>query len=188
MNKNNLFFSLLFAGFSFIFLSACSEDTPDPVNEEEVITTLRITFTAEGEDPVSFEWKDLDGEGGNPPVIDPITLDASKTYTASILLLDENQAVNLLSESYNITLEIEEEADEHQFFYTISGGLNLTHSYDDADTGGNPIGIANEFLTGAASTGTLRITLKHQPGLKSSTTGINDGETDIEADFNVTIQ
>jgi hypothetical protein len=184
MKKMNLFWLLGLV----LLMSACNNDDPQPVNEEEEITTLRITFTAAGEAPISFNWRDLDGEGGTAPVIDAITLNASKTYEASILVLNENEAINLENESYNVTLEVSEEDDEHQFFYTKSAGLNLTHSYDDLDANGNPVGINSIFLTGAASTGTLTVTLKHQPGIKSATTGINDGETDIAVTFNTTIQ
>ncbi len=189
MKQLNLF--LLFALLSALFLmTSCNndDDAPEPGNDEEEITTLKITFQKVGAiGTTSFTWQDLDGEGGNAPTIDNITLEAGATYTATIQLLNENEDEDLNDEEYNVTLEIEEEDDEHQFFYTLSAGLNLTHSYNDTDGNGNPIGIANNFTTGAASSGTLRVTLKHQPGIKSSTTTINDGDTDIDVTFNVTI-
>lgn len=190
MKQLNLF--SLFALLSALFLmTSCNndDDAPEPGNDEEEITTLRITFQKVGSIATqTFTWRDLDGEGGNAPTIDNITLDADATYTATIQLLNENEDEDLNDESYNVTLEIEEEDDEHQFFYTISAGLNLTHTYNDEDDNGNPIGITNTLTTGAASTGTLRITLKHQPDIKTGTTTVNDGDTDIETTFQVAIQ
>ncbi|NJL12725.1 MAG: type 1 periplasmic binding fold superfamily protein [Microscillaceae bacterium] len=188
--KNN-FLAMAMLLNAMVLLSSCGDDdAPLPPNEEEIITTLRLEFTKSGTAVTqTFEWQDLDGDGGNAPVIDAISLDANSTYDVKVLVLNETEPVDLADESYNITLEIEEEDDEHQFFFIKSAGLNLTFTYDDEDDNGNPVGLDNTFSTGAASTGTLTVTLKHQPGIKTGTSTINDGETDIEATFgSVTIQ
>lgn len=193
MKQLNLF--LLLTLFSALFLmTSCNndDDAPEPGNDEEEITTLKITFQATGELPISFSWKDLDGDGGNAPEIENIVLDANKTYTATIQALNENEPEDLNSESYNVTLEIEEEDEEHQFFYIISNGLNLTHAYQDTDSDNNPIGINNRFVTGAASTGTLRVVLRHEldkaaEGVANGVITNAGGETDLDITFSVSI-
>lgn len=169
-------------------MSACEKDDPI-VNEEELITTLRMTLTpAGGGTPVVLSFVDLDGEGGNAPVITGGTLAANTTYTGALAILNESE-----TPVEDITEEIETEDDEHQFFFTTSAGLNLTVSYADQDGNNNPVGLATSAAAGAASTGTLTVTLRHEPnktaaGVKDGDITNAGGETDIEVVFPVTIQ
>ena len=79
--------------YAFIALAlfACKDDdenepvTPIIPNEEEVITTVRYTLTPQGGGTASvFSFQDLDGDGGNAPVITADSLDANVTYTGAI--------------------------------------------------------------------------------------------------------
>lgn len=177
------FLAIVFAGMSLV---SCDDDEPEAENEEEEITTLTLTLVGTGA-PIVFVFRDLDGDGGNAPVITQGTpLAANTTYTAALTLLNEN-------ENEDITTEILEEDEDHQFFFRPSSGLNLSVSYEDADANQNPIGLATEFRTGSASTGTLVVTLRHEPnktaaGVKDGDINNAGGETDIEVTFNVTIQ
>jgi len=173
------------------FLSCRKKDEPKPqnptdTNEEELITTLKLILTEDGTANESiFIFKDLDGAGGSAPTIDNIVLSANKTYNGRIVLLDESK-----TPADSISNEVQEEGDEHQFFFTVTGA-NITHQYKtgDVDSKGVPIGLEPIFVTGVASTGTLKVVLKHQPDSKP-TSGLGDsskGETDIEVDFNVVI-
>ena len=90
---------------------------------------------------------------------------------------------------YNITWEeIEEEALEHQFFYTIGNGLDAEADYNDADSDGNPIGLDFVLSANSVSSGSITFTLRHEPTKPNM--GIEDagGETDIEATFDIAIQ
>jgi len=185
-NLKNLFFILLMV--SFVAFTACDSDDdvsdPDDPNEEEVITTLTLTFSATGQTTQTFTFRDADGDGGNAPTVDDISLVNGVAYTVDITLLNETE-----TPAEDVTLEIAEEDDEHQFFFTGTAvGSVLTHAYGDMDANMNPIGLTNTVTTTSAGIGVLTVTLKHQPGIKTSTTGINDGETDIAVDFNVTVQ
>lgn len=176
----------------FVLFSCKRKDDPKPSlpenpNEEELITTLKLLLTEGGSGTVySFVFKDVDGAGGNAPIIDNIVLPANKSFTGEIILLDESK-----SPVDSISNEVKEEGDEHQFFYTIANA-NLSHSYAPGDADGNsvPIGLSPNFTTGSTSTGTLTVVLKHQPEVKptSGNGDISKGETDIEVVFNVTIQ
>lgn len=168
--------------------TACSsdDDAPLPVNEEEVITTLTVTLVPVGGGAtVTLQSRDLDGDGPDVPVI-TITggnLASSSVYTGSVVLLNETE-----TPAENITTEVEEEDDEHQFFYTTSGSLDLTTSGFNTDGNGNDLGTTFSVTTGAASTGSYTVTLRHEP--TKPNTGLADagGETDISATFQVTIQ
>ena len=177
----------------FISFSSCKKDDPvTPVipNEEEVITTLiyTLTDTADATNTITLRYRDLDGDGSNAPVISSGTLNDSSVYAGSIILLNETDT----NDVENITLEILEEDEDHQFFFvpTASG---LTVTYNDSDSLGNPIGLSTNLTTGLAGTGNLTITLKHEPN--KDATGVPEGdmtnaggETDIEVVFPISVQ
>jgi hypothetical protein len=172
--------------------TACKKDEPeDPIipNEEELITTLTYTLEPNGGGTnVVLNFQDLDGDGGDAPIISvsgPLT--SGETYTGQLALLDESS-----TPIGDITEEVEEEAEDHQFFF-FANGVDVTISYADTDANGNPIGLATQLVTGAVSTGTLQITLRHEPDKTAS--GVSDGlisnaggETDIEVIFDLEIQ
>ena len=173
--------------FASALIFSCSSDddsTPEPVLEEEVITTMTITLTADGQADVILQTQDLDGDGPNLPVV-TVSGDLSENtmYSGSIVLLNETE-----DPAENITEEIEEEALEHQFFYTIGNGLNAETDYNDADSDGNPIGLDFVLSTNSVSSGSITFTLRHEPTKPNM--GIEDagGETDIEATFDIAIQ
>jgi hypothetical protein len=183
MKKVQFLATLFFTG---VMLTGCSDDNdpPELINEEEVITTLTVTLTPNATGTaVTLQTRDLDGDGPNAPVVTVIgNLTAGATYTGRIVLLNETK-----SPAEDITLEVEEEADEHQFFYTFAG-LNATAVATNNDANGNPLGTQFTLTAGTASTGSLTFTLRHEP--KKPNTGLADagGETDISASFNISIQ
>ena len=167
-----------------LVMGACSNDddnTPDEVNEEEVITTLILTLTPEGGGPnVTFQSQDIDGDGPGAPVL-TVTgeLMANTAYTAGIVFLNETE-----DPAENVTIEVIEEADEHQVFYITGGALQLTSTYLDGDGNGNPLGVLMGFTTGDASLGNLTVVLRHEPNKPNDGTLADaGGETDIEATF-----
>ena len=177
--------------FTFIFLTlviSCSDDddSPTPINEEEVITTVNIELTPNGGGTVvTLQRIDTDGDDGpNPPETTVSgALIANTVYNGTIELLNETE-----TPPENITLEVEEEAEEHQFFYTVDSGLNITTAYNNFDSNQDPLGTQFILTAGDASSGVLTFTLRHEP--TKPNTGLSDagGETDIEAPFDVTIE
>ena len=171
------------------FNSCSDDDAPVIVNEEEVITTLRLTLTPQGGGtPVVFLSQDLDGDGPNTPIVTSGNLMTSTTYNGVVQVLNE-----LESPAENITLEVAEEDDEHQFFYNITGGAGNSISYADMDGNGNPIGILTTLTTGAnATTNTMVVTLRHEPikdavGVSSGDITNAGGETDIEVSLQFSV-
>lgn len=159
--------------------SACrNEDDQHDQDENELITTLRLTATnaANAADVRTFSFADTDGDGGNPPTIDTIVLAANAVYEVSISVLDESK-----TPAVDISAEIAAKKNEHQFFFTPSNGLNLSNTYQDTDDNNLPVGLQTRFTTTAPSSGTLSVTLKHQPDTKNN--NIATGSTDIMVDF-----
>lgn len=173
--------------FATMLFASCSsdDDTPEIVNEEEVITTVTVTLTnsEDADDVRTLQMRDLDGDGTDVAVYTVDNLTANTTYTGSIVLLNET-----VDPAEDVTEEVEEENTDHQFFYTPSTGLNVTTEYANYDDDGNPLGTEFTLTTGEASTGTLTFTLIHQP--TKPNTGLSDanGETDAEATFSVTVE
>ena len=186
MKSNFLFIALLIT--ASLFFTACEKDDPEPIVEPELITTLKYNLTpVSGGTTITLNFQDLDGDGGNAPTITGGTLAANEIYTGTIELLNEAE-----SPVENITEEIEEEDEEHQFFFQ-SNISNLAIAYTDEDADGNPVGLNSTLTTGAAAAGSITIILRHEPNKSAS--GVSDGdvtnaggETDIEVTFSVDVQ
>lgn len=173
--------ALLFIS-TFIITSCTSDDDPEPINEEEVITTMIIELTSEDGTKVTLKSKDFDGEGPEEPIITGGILKANQKYNAVITLLNE-----LENPAENITEEVAEEADEHQFFYGSTGDSVFSYSGEN-DSNGNPLGIKFTITTGDVGTEDYVILLRHEPnknaeGVKSGKIENAGGETDIEVTF-----
>lgn len=175
-------------------ITSCKKKTDDPAspapptNEEELITTLTLHFhSANDVEHKHFEFTDLDGDGGNAPVIVADTLSSDSLYTVEIEVLNES-----VSPADDITAEILAEGVDHQFFFQFTGA-NAATAYTDADANGLPIGLNSNWTIGAASNGSVVVTLRHQPDKSAAGVSAGDitnagGETDIEVTFPVVIE
>jgi hypothetical protein len=187
---------------SLIFLSGCKNDDPEPENIPELITKVTLKFTpAGGGAVVSVTATDPDGEGVQDIKVDgPINLVKGTQYTLALELI--NGLYNAGEDGYNLTAEVEEEGDEHQFFFRFSEGAfssptgtgNIKDNsstatgsinYLDKDVSNLPIGISTSWTSSgvAASAKSFRVVLKHQPDIKSSTSTSLDGESDLDISF-----
>ena len=177
----------LFALLTISFIS-CDPDDPEDVNEEELITTVTYTLSpTSGGSDVVLSFQDLDGDGGNDAIIVGGTLASNTTYNGSLTLLNESE-----DPVEDITEEVQEEDDEHQFFFQVDN-LDLAVQYADQDGDGNPIGLLSTVTTRGAGNGSLTVILKHEPekdaaGVSSGDITNAGGETDISVTFPVTIQ
>jgi len=176
-----LFFSLS------LFVVSCSSDDDGGggENDEELITTVIFALinNADASDTVTLTFTDLDGEGGAPGVYDisgPLT--ANATYTGSMQLWNATE-----NPPEDINEEIEEEADEHEFFYTNSAGLTITKT--DVDGNGDPLGLFTTVTTGAAGMGAINVVLRHEPMKPNNGTAADaGGSTDVDVTYDVMVQ
>lgn len=176
-----------------LLLWSCKEDNPtnpDNGNEQELITTVTLSLTENGtSNVVSATFKDLDGDGGTAPTIGMLTLNAGSTYTGKVELLDESK-----NPAEDITKEVKEEAEAHQFFYTPQGALagRLTVTITDKDSNNLPVGLeftvavsAGGAVTGSA-TNSLNVALSHFDNTPKNGADRSD-ESDIDINIPVTI-
>ncbi len=171
-----------------VLMVNCSNDfNPVAVNEEEIISTVRMTLSPDiSGDIIVLESRDLDGIGPNDPVVSVSgTLSANVKYIWQMTILNET-----VNPAENITEEIIEEANEHQFFFASTNGL--VFSYTDEDDFGFPVGVTFELTTGAVGNGSLTVILRHEP--QKDANGVSEGqvenaggETDLQVSFEVEV-
>jgi hypothetical protein len=181
------FLTLALTGALLAFTSCDDHDNEPHDDDEELITTLMLTMTPQGGgQPITATYRDLDGDGGIPAVITPeqVVLQAGTTYNTTITVMDESH------HEEDLTAEIREKGNEHQFFFVPSPATLLTVTATDRDSNNRPIGLEGTIQTSPSpQTGTLRVVLKHQPGgLKTNNSNINTGGTDVDVLFNIRIQ
>lgn len=191
VQKHSYKWALIFT-LPLLMFWGCEDNPANPGNgnEQELITTVTLTLTENGtSNTVTATFRDLDGDGGAAPTIGTLTLKAGSTYTGSIKLLDESK-----NPPEDITAEVEEEADAHQFFYTPQGELagRLTVTITDKDGKNLPLGLA---FTAAVSAGpavagsaanSLNIVLSHFDEVVKNGVDPSD-ESDVDINIPVTI-
>lgn len=198
---------LFLLSLPLLALGACKDaEDPHGHDENEVITTVVLTFTPTGGGgSLEFTWADPEDDGS--PVIDDVTLSDAADYDLTIQFLNE-----LASPAEDLTEEVADESDEHQVFVLgsavqgpatgDSAGAVITHRYDDADGNGDPIGLANGVETIMPGSGELQIVLRHLPPendtpVKTATLaddvatgGLSaiGGSTDADVSFDLTVE
>jgi len=137
-----------------------------------------------GGDTITLQSRDLDGDGPNAPEVTVSgSLAGNTSYGGAIVLLNETE-----TPAENITEEVAEEDDEHQFFFETTGSIGSV-TYGDQDGDGNPVGIVFVLNTDTAGAASITITLRHEPKKPNDGTLADaGGETDIAQTFNLTIQ
>ncbi|WP_297336094.1 hypothetical protein [Algoriphagus sp.] len=180
---------------SLFAFASCESEDPVIENDGEVITDVNLNFTeldASGNEvgtPLTFNASDAEGiEVGNALTTDDIELEAGKTYRLDIEVLNS-------IENEDITEEILEEGDEHQFYFLGSAfegsSAPLTYAYDDES--GELIGVSG-IVTVSSSPGfnnaQFRVVLRHDlnkdfPGATNPSFS-NFTEAGGESDLDVT--
>ena len=198
-----LLFKITIACLSVMMVvTSCDPDDPQKEDVPELITKVTLTFTPTGGGiPVVISATDPDGMGIKPIEVDgAINLATNTSYSLSVVMV--NQLADPSDPLYNVTDEVQEEGDEHLFFFGWtnnlfshpSGNGNIDSrvdevNYEDVDVNGLPIGLTTSWTTtDVAATGIIQIVLKHQPDLKSETSSSEVGETDLDIPFTVNVQ
>lgn len=169
-------------------LSQCKKaDDVKPDEDNELITLVKVKFKEEGTGVIkTFEWKDNDGDGGNPPQIDKVVLKTNTTYELTTEFWDGSK-----NPQVDITAEVKEKQDEHLVVYTSTPLNLLTYTYLDKDSRGYVVGLRGTVSTGSVQQGTLRLQLRHQPAINGTPVKNGTptpGNDDVLVDFNVGIE
>jgi hypothetical protein len=176
---------LLLAGALF---SSCKKDDPE-VNEEEVITTVKLTFTPVGGGAtLVYQYDDADGPGGAAATQDEIVLTPSKAYNVAIEVLNKTE-----TPVADITTEISAEAEAHRFYFVPSAGSNITVGNLNNDANGVALGLSSTWTTGAVATGNIRVVLRHYAGNppgKAAADPVDSPKsaTDVDVQFSTKVQ
>ncbi|MCP4444147.1 MAG: hypothetical protein GY811_02215 [Myxococcales bacterium] len=189
----------------FFCAAACGHADDGHVHDEnEVITTVVLTFAPESGTPIVATFDDPDGDGGEAPTVDDIVLSPG-TYDVAVGF--ENR---LETPPEIITDEVADEAEQHLVFFTGSAvngptadnaGAPLEHGYADQDLNNLPIGLENTVVA-ALGSGELVITLRHMPPLGDAVTKTGDvpmtvresgfgavgGGSDAQVTFSVSVE
>jgi hypothetical protein len=162
-------------------LASCSDD-PEATNEEEVVTTVIVTLTPTEGDAIVMTWDDvnLDAIVDESEITTSDNLLASTSYTADIQLLNKSADPDI-----DITEEVQEEAEDHIFCFTVTG-VNIAISNLNKDSNELPLGITSTWTATTQSSGTVNITLRHQPGVKTGDCP-GAGDTDASITFPVIV-
>ena len=179
-------------------------------HDHGVPTTVVLNFTpVDGGTAQSFTWADPENDGD--PIIEPIVLvgaeDGGIAFDLSVEIWNE-----LEEPAEDVTPEIEDEGDIHQLFFTGTGVQGpatgdapdalLTHSYDDVDENGLPLGLANKATTLGQGTAEFTVTLRHLPSEDGNATKVSGlaedvaeggfaaiaGDSDLQVTFPLEIQ
>ena len=197
---NKLFVTLFFflATCSF-FLSSCNDEDPQKEDVPELITKVVLTFDpVGGNTPVVVSATDPDGDGVRGIEVDgAINLVSGQTYVLTIQLF--NTLADVGTPAYDVSEEVAEEAGEHMFFFQWTSGIfsdptgngNIDNradpvNYEDVDANGLPLGLMTRWTANTGS-GTFRIVLKHQPDLKTASSNVDMGETDLDLTFDIAV-
>ena len=174
-------FIALSLGFLATMFAGCSDD-PVSTNEEEVISTIIVTLTPATGTAITLSWDDTNQDAivDNTEISVSGGLKINTKYKTVIQLLNKSAEPDV-----DVTEEIEEESKHHLFCFTVAGAA-LTIGYDDEDRNGLPIGLSSTWTTTTASTGTVNVTLRHQPGVKTGDCP-GAGNTDASITFNIEV-
>lgn len=178
-----------FALITLFFTRCSSDDNSQPVNEEELITTVIVTLSSTGSENILLTYRDLDGDGsGAPQITVSGNLNANTIYNGSLQLSNES-----VTPADNITSEILAEAEEHQFFFGIPSAIGGVAYAAPFDADGNPVGANFVLTTTNAGSGNFSVILRHEPNKEASNVAQGDitnagGETDVEVSFSIVVQ
>jgi len=172
-----------------ILFNACSKDekaVAPPAPENEFLTSVQLIATNNA-DPSDVQTaiitdttiiSDPD-ESINQPTLH---LKANSTYAVSVKFLDETK-----TPVGDVTTDIYDRRNYHLICFEVSdANLIVARTDKDTNTPALEIGLQDSFTTGAASTGTLNLQLRHQPNAKNGS--CDPGSSDADVDFNIVIQ
>ena len=198
-----------------LFYASCSSKSeqavaPTIANEQLTSAYLKATNEANPSDTTSCRYRFHLDNNGNVKSTDStgLVLKANSKYDVKVVMLDTTQ-----SPTFVVSDEIKQRQNYHLFFFqptpitsanlvigtgspyipgtptsTTGPYLNLAIARTDLDSNTPPlqIGLTDLFTTGAASTGNLRVVLRHQPNAKNGLYA--PGSSDLDVNFKVTIQ
>ena len=160
---------------AFIFTISCSKDDPDAVNEQEFISNVLMTIDSADGTSQTIDW-DLSEMNSQT-----ISLKVNTDHTVGLRFINSSDPTDV----EEVTLEIIDEADEHQVFFEFADvSVNVTSASNDTKVGSRGVLLNSVWNASSTGTGLVRVYLIHQPTNFNATTregfgGYNDVSIDI---------
>ena len=165
--KKNLKYTFLLGAIFFI---SCSKDDPDAINEQEFISNVIVTLASEDDETQTVDWDLSEMNSQN------INLKVNTNYNVNVSFINSSDPTDV----ENVTLEIIDEADEHQVFFEFAEvSVNVSSASNDTKVGSRGVLINSVWNASTTGTGLVRLYLVHQPTNFNATTreamgGYND--------------
>jgi hypothetical protein len=173
-----------------VFVSSCRTTTEPPKDELEEILPNIVTLTLsspQGNSTVIWRSTSTSAGVGTATVrIDTLVLATGRTYTGAIAAVNDTKTpVVDLTEDYRSL------ANEHQFFYAVSGDAQsrVTITITDKDGNNLPLGLQYTVAvsSGEGTRGTLNVVLGHYDDVKKDGK-TRSPESDIDITFPIVIR
>ena len=167
--------SLLYLPLLTILIYSCSKDDPDGINEQEFISNVVISVTSPDGSLQTIDW-DLSETN-----METINLKANSNYSVGLSFENRSDPTDI----EDVTLEIIDEADEHQVFFEFADvSVDVTSANNDTKVGSRGILLKSVWSASSTGSGIVRVYLIHQPTNFNATTreafgGFNDVSIDI---------
>jgi len=177
--------------FLFLYLPLVLVSCEQKCKQHDSVHVLSFRGTHHGDSAHSFSfyYADNTNYADGQEVVSISGLKSNREYEALAVLWNWHYGP---IGGHAVNPEIECDAANHQVFFRISEGLDMSVAYEDKDRHGNPLGIRTTLSTGQPSTGTLTITLLHGPDKFAE--GVSDGNitnaggtVGLDCKFDVTI-
>jgi hypothetical protein len=187
------------AFLTIIIISSCSKENPKqplPTNPQEILTTILVKGFNQNDSlnpnyQFTYKWEDMDGDGGNMPIIDTLNMDSGIIYKCEIIILDKTK-----TPFDTVSNSIEEEKNVHQFFFAPSANLTSKIKTERLDFDNNipslPVGLSFYLNTKSNQSfttpiyGSLNIVLSHYDGVPKTIE--KSSESDIDITFPVKLK
>jgi hypothetical protein len=164
---------------------SCERRPTEPELEEVLpnVVTLTLTDAANASSRVSATWRSTANATTAMGVrVDTLVLAAGRTYNGIVTATNDLKTPNV-----DLTDEYRSLANEHQFFYTVSGDAAGRVRFQITDRDGNNLPLGLQYTvavsTGATVRGTLNVVLGHydpkEGKRKDGTTRSPESDIDI---------
>jgi len=162
-----------------LLVTSCSKEDPDAINEQEYISNVIITLDSSDAESQTVDWDLSEVNAQN------INLKFNTNYNVNVSFLNNSDP----SDVEDITLEIIEEADEHQVFFEFAEvSVNVSSASNDTTVGTRGVLINSIWNATSVGTGLVRLYLVHQPtNFNATTREAMGGFNDVSIDIPVTI-
>ena len=174
--KKTYFLYLLLLG---ILINSCSKDDPDGINEQEYISNVVLSVTSADGELQTIDW-DLSETN-----METINLKVNSNYNVGLSFENRSDPTDI----EDVTLEIIDEADEHQVFFEFAEvSINVTSASNDTKVGSRGVLLKSVWNASSSGSGIVRVYLIHQPtNFNATNREAFGGFNDVAIDIPVTI-